>query len=191
MTKQPPDLEFWKRYTNDIDESPKETPKDQLWEQVIKNLDSINTHRSEYLSATTKHVIPKVSPTSNYLSPPDPVYTVPSRIDVQQFDRQEKRRFKRTLSDNCLTLDLHGYTLKQAYAQLQRTISNAYARRIPLVKVITGKGTISHLPDRPTLRRILPSWVQDATLSPMVIKIRKAPSEHGGDGAFFLFIRKP
>lgn len=187
---KPSDLDFWLRYIHNEEEKPIKQ-EDDLWKNLTKNLDSINTHRGHYLTPETKKM-PSSGPAAAHLPTPDKtvIQHIPSPIDVSQLNRQEKRLFKRTYSQNYLTLDLHGYTLKQAYTHLCRVVTNAYSQRIPMVKVITGRGSVSHSPERPTLRSVLPVWIKNQDLSPKVIKLRKAPIEHGGEGAFFLFIRK-
>jgi DNA-nicking Smr family endonuclease len=84
-------------------------------------------------------------------------------------------------------LDLHGQTLAVAHQRLQQFISASVQAQHRLVLVITGKGKISD--GGGALRRALPLWLHDASLSPFIIGFRAAHGKHGGDGAFYVVLR--
>ncbi len=90
-------------------------------------------------------------------------------------------------------LDLHGMYQDEAYPALIAFILNAQAAGKRLVLVITGKGRISDgwAPEgRGVLRRSVPQWLQLQPLAPAVLEVRPAHLKHGGDGAFYVYLRR-
>lgn len=92
-------------------------------------------------------------------------------------------------------IDLHGMTLNVAQPQLVRFILNAHAQRQRLVLVITGKGRAAGpeapLPVRPgALRHNVPIWLDMAPLNQLVLQVRPAHRRHGGDGAYYVYLRR-
>lgn len=92
-------------------------------------------------------------------------------------------------------IDLHGLTLNMAQPRLIRFILNAHAQRQRLVLVITGKGRDTGpdapLPVRPgALRHNVPLWLAMAPLDQLVLQVRPAHRRHGGDGAYYVYLRR-
>ena len=92
-------------------------------------------------------------------------------------------------------IDLHGMTLSVAQPQLLRFILNAHADGRRLVLVITGKGREggpeAPLPVRPgALRHNVPLWLQMAPLNQLVLQVRHAHRRHGGEGAYYVYLRR-
>jgi DNA-nicking Smr family endonuclease len=80
-------------------------------------------------------------------------------------------------------LDLHGLTQDAAYRTLIGFLVRSQAQAFKLVLVITGKGGI--------LRGVLPLWLGQAELRPLVAGLREAHMRHGGSGAFYILLRAP
>jgi len=78
-------------------------------------------------------------------------------------------------------IDLHGLTQDAAYRSLIRFLAQAQSQGLKLVLVITGKGGI--------LRGVLPLWLGQADLKPLVAGMREAHVRHGGSGAFYIQLR--
>lgn len=91
-------------------------------------------------------------------------------------------------------LDLHGLTLKKAYQELSVFLWNSSHQHLKVVLVITGKGQRSGSLDqegipRVTLKDAVPKWLQEPPLKDLVGSWAKAPQEHGGEGALYIFLR--
>ncbi|WP_415130808.1 Smr/MutS family protein [Paracoccus sp. (in: a-proteobacteria)] len=92
-------------------------------------------------------------------------------------------------------LDLHGMTLNMAQPALTGFLLNAQARGLRLVLVITGKGRDAG-PDAPlpvrsgALRHNVPHWLHMPPLAGLVLQIRPAHRRHGGDGAYYVYLRR-
>jgi DNA-nicking Smr family endonuclease len=82
--------------------------------------------------------------------------------------------------------DLHGYTERAAYDALTDVLGTAYmdGRRYGLI--VTGKGRDgnSHI------RATLPKWLSSPKFSSIVSSFDYAAKEHGGDGAFYVLLRR-
>jgi DNA-nicking Smr family endonuclease len=84
-------------------------------------------------------------------------------------------------------LDLHGYLRDEAVRRLEHFIGSAYARSLPAVLVITGKGLNS--PDGPVLQGAVREWLRTAG-SRMVAEFHAGPRDKGGSGAYVVFLRR-
>ncbi len=90
-------------------------------------------------------------------------------------------------------LDLHGLTLAAAQPELFGFILSCHANGLRLVLVITGKGRGDHgpLPTRPgALRHQVPHWLHSPPLSAVVQQVTAAHYRHGGEGAYYVYLRR-
>ena len=92
-------------------------------------------------------------------------------------------------------IDLHGMTLAVAQPALTRFVLQAQGAGKRLVLVITGKGARA----APTRRRFRAPPARCATtsrigctppLNGVVLQVRPAHRRHGGDGAYYVYLRK-
>ena len=79
-------------------------------------------------------------------------------------------------------IDLHGLTQDEAYRALTRFFTRARALDQRLVLVITGKGGV--------LRDVVPRWLAEHELAPLVSGMSAAHMRHGGGGAFYVAVRR-
>jgi DNA-nicking Smr family endonuclease len=79
-------------------------------------------------------------------------------------------------------LDLHGYRQETAYRALQRFLLRAQGLGQRVVLVVTGKGGI--------LRELLPRWLGEPEFRNLVVGISTAHVKHGGNGAFYVALKK-
>lgn len=92
-------------------------------------------------------------------------------------------------------IDLHGMTLAEAHPELIRFILNAQDRGLRLVLVITGKGKVRDdtgpIPVRTgVLRHQVPAWLHQMPLGPVVQQVAPAHYRHGGEGAYYVYLRR-
>ncbi len=92
-------------------------------------------------------------------------------------------------------IDLHGMTLAVAQPVLIRFVLQAQAAGKRLVLIITGKGRDggpdAPLPVRPgALRHNVPHWLHMPPLNGAVLQVRPAHRRHGGEGAYYVYLRK-
>jgi DNA-nicking Smr family endonuclease len=101
---------------------------------------------------------------------------LPKRQDVNSLNRRQTRNINFEL-----TLDLHGCNEEQAEQKLKSFIYQCLAINARTVLIITGKG-----------KNIIKQFVENWLLNhPEVIaSYQQAQQKHGGQGAFYVFIKK-
>ncbi|MCK8484404.1 Smr/MutS family protein [Aliiroseovarius sp. S2029] len=118
------------------------------------------------------------------------VASQPVSMDRKTFGKMKKGR----LSPES-RIDLHGMTIAQAHPVLNRFILDAAAADRRLVLVITGKG--KHRDDggpipvrHGVLRHQVPHWLNSMPLKQHVLQISEAHLKHGGQGAYYVYLRR-
>ena len=107
-----------------------------------------------------------------------------------------KQRLVRGREEIDGTIDLHGMRQVEAHAALSRFIHARHARGDRTLLVITGKGLkklgddAAVIVERGVLRQMLPIWLGEPNLAPMVAGWDRAAQGHGGDGAFYVRLRR-
>lgn len=92
-------------------------------------------------------------------------------------------------------IDLHGMTLSRAHPELIDFMMRAHAKGARLVLVITGKGRDRDedgpIPiRRGILRHQVPAWLAAPPLGQIVLDIRTAHLRHGGEGAYYVYLKR-
>ncbi len=94
------------------------------------------------------------------------------------------------------TIDLHGMRQAEAHAALSRFIHARAARGDRTLLVITGKGLkkvngdATVIVERGVLRSMLPVWLGEPGLAPLVAGWDIAAQGHGGEGAYYVRLRR-
>lgn len=107
-----------------------------------------------------------------------------------------KQRLQRGREEIDGTIDLHGMRQVEAHAALTRFIHARSARGDRTLLVITGKGLkklgddAAVIVERGVLRAMLPVWLTEPNLAPLVAGWDSAAQGHGGDGAFYVRLRR-
>jgi DNA-nicking Smr family endonuclease len=93
-------------------------------------------------------------------------------------------------------LDLHGMNQAVAHTALNQFLSEAYSQNKRCILVVTGKGVKrtgeDSWMDRGTgvLRDKLPEWLSLSPLCDVILKCQPARPQHGGEGAFYILLRR-
>ncbi|MDX2483482.1 MAG: Smr/MutS family protein [Pseudodonghicola sp.] len=117
------------------------------------------------------------------------------RTSSVQMDRKAFTRMKRGKLKPEARLDLHGMRQDSAHPALVQFILSSQAGGRRLVLVITGKGKRSadHGPiptPRGVLKHQVPQWLSMSPLSQAVLQISAAHVSHGGEGAYYVYLRR-
>ena len=96
------------------------------------------------------------------------------------------------------SIDLHGYTLDQANKFIERFIIKSYEENINKLIVVTGKGLHSQNEKDPyvskelsILKYSIPEFIlKNKDLMNIINEITDAKIEDGGEGAFYIFLKK-
>ncbi len=103
-------------------------------------------------------------------------------------DRRSAQRLTRGQLPVEAALDLHGHTQDQAHAALERFLSEAQARGLRCVLVITGKGTTKEAGG--VLRGQVPRWLNEPANRARILAFDYAQPKDGGLGALYVLIRR-
>jgi DNA-nicking Smr family endonuclease len=104
----------------------------------------------------------------------------------QDIEPNRQRRLVREREPIEARIDLHGLDQDRARAALERFLSWSHAQGYRAVLVITGKG----LRGDGVLRQRMPEWLADPALRPMIAGLSRADRRHGGEGAFYVALRR-
>jgi DNA-nicking Smr family endonuclease len=131
------------------------------------------------------------------------VATTPARATpaLADFDPRKAKKISTGRAGIDARLDLHGMRQDDALAHLRSFLFDAHARGHKTVLVITGKGRAADDPTTPyvdtldrhprgVLRRNLPHWLAEPDLRPIIVSYTQASQRHGGDGAFYVELRR-
>ncbi|MBO6056409.1 MAG: Smr/MutS family protein [Alphaproteobacteria bacterium] len=99
---------------------------------------------------------------------------------LASMSRKQKRKFEYEK-----TMDLHGYTREEAFMALVRFFNSCQGEGIRKVLVITGGNNMRET----TLRKHFQIWVREK-FGNYVTSCSSANIRHGGQGAFYLTLKK-
>ncbi len=96
------------------------------------------------------------------------------------------------------SIDLHGYSLEEANKTIEDFINKCFLQNVKKIIVITGKGLHSNIEQNPYLSKdfsilkySVPNFVKsDRKLMSKIKEISNAKIEDGGDGAFYIYLKK-
>ncbi|WP_170426334.1 Smr/MutS family protein [Ruegeria arenilitoris] len=114
----------------------------------------------------------------------------PVQMDTKAFGRMKRGKIKPEGK-----LDLHGMRVDTAHPALVRFVLTAQASGKRLVLVVTGKGKDRDEPGpiptpRGVLRNQVPQWLALPPLAQAVLQVAPAHISHGGDGAYYVYLRR-
>lgn len=174
----------------------------EMWEQVARTTKPLSPVRKT--KAQPPEAAAPVEPPVKKPIAPDftigasPAPKPPAKAPGPPSLRMDKRRFdalRRGKHRPEGRIDLHGMTVAQAHPALIRFVQTAYAANKRLILVITGKGSTQRsygdfLDEPGVLRRQLPFWLAQPPLSSIVLEFTTSHRRHGGDGAYYVYLRK-
>ncbi len=106
-----------------------------------------------------------------------------------------KKKLKR---GKVTSIDLHGYTLEEANQTVENFINKSFENNISKLIIVTGKGLHSDNENDPyvskdlsILKYSVPEFIKkNKKLMIKIYDIKKADIKDGGDGAFYIFLKK-
>lgn len=181
-----------------------------LWESVAKRAEPLSKPAAKAIRPPSRkpdpqpevnppRVLPafRVGQAVDHKSDHDlmPSLTQQMRADPVQMDRKAFGRMKRGKLKPDARIDLHGMTLAQAHPALNGFILRSAGAGYRLVLVITGKGKDrddgNPIPTRlGVLRHQVPQWLRMGPLAGVVMQVTPAHIRHGGEGAYYVYLRR-
>ena len=118
-------------------------------------------------------------------------FLIPGAAD--NIDANTMRRFKRGEFAIEAVLDLHGCTSEESFGKVENFIKKAYLRQKRCVQIVTGKGL--HREDDifaacGVLRDLVPQWLNNGLLRPLILTFDYSRPEDGGEGALTILLRR-
>ena len=188
---------------------PKRLPHDfHLWTAVASTVDPLRRKGLLKLNATPlplpeEEVPPPASKAPPAKQPPRQPFLPPYQAPLPGAARAEKSvepSIRKKLGRGRIELDgridLHGMTQDEARSALHRFLHARWSRGDRNVLVITGKGAktdddyIAAMSERGVLRTMLPIWLSEPSLAPLVSGWSVAARGHGGEGAWYVRLRR-
>ncbi len=182
----------------------------ELWRKVAKQAERLHPEIPQTVHPTTlpkptPKKLPKSrieafelgqnqpsKPSDNRLKPSitETLRAAPVQMDTKAFGRMKRGKLKPEGK-----LDLHGMRIDTAHPALVRFVLTAQAQGKRLVLVITGKGKDRDEPGpiptpRGVLRNQVPHWLSIPPLAQAVMQVTPAHISHGGDGAYYVYLRR-
>ena len=173
----PDDEDLWKRYVEDVDPIKRD----------LREIDELDKRaKPKNKKKTSDTVI-------------EPVREV--QVDLvnvsqpAQIDKRTAMRLKRGQMAIEARIDLHGLYQHEAQNALLAFIKQAFDRNLRCVLVITGKGKLildgQQREGQPgVIKRNFKSWLAAEPYCSMILKIEKAQIKDGGEGAYYILLRK-
>lgn len=181
-----------------------------LWRKVVRKADRLHPER---VDAAHPKPLPKPKPAKplpvsldqfeigqtarakphrHMVSPSitDRLTRAPVQMDPKAYTRMRRGKLKPEAK-----LDLHGMRVDTAHPALVRFILSAQAQGRRLVLVVTGKGKDRDEPGpiptpRGVLRHQVPQWLSLPPLAQAVLQVTPAHISHGGEGAYYVYLRR-
>ena len=170
---QPEDVDFWQEFVKGVQKIPAPNldlskPQTELPE-IRQSINIFEFYKGEKL---------------DYLRPGS----------FNNIDANTVKRFRRGAFKIEARLDLHGCLVDEAFGKVEEFLQNAVQRGVRCVQIITGKGLHREDDDifspRGVLKDLVPQWLNQDHLRPLLLAFDYSPVEEGGDGALLLLLRR-
>lgn len=188
---------------------PRRLPHDfHLWTTVAATVDPLRRQSLRKLAALPLPLPPEdPAPPAKappLRQPPRPAFLAPYQAPLPPAARPGKavdpaihKKVRRGRIEIDGRIDLHGMSQNEARAALHHFIQARFSRGDRTLLVITGKGVrtesdyIAAMTERGVLRTMLPVWLSEPGLAPLVSGWSSAARAHGGEGAWYVRLRRP
>jgi DNA-nicking Smr family endonuclease len=179
------------------------TPEERaIWKNYAENIPKIDSDNSISTNKLRSHLtnIEKIKNSTDLI-----IDSEGTRAKISPYLSNNKMRLDRKIHHSLKSgrinpsrsLDLHGLRYEDAKSKVTRFISLAFKDDHRLVLVITGKGkrlssTQSFFEEGSSgiLRKAFPSWLENSEIKSLILNVTTAHVSHGGDGAFYVYLRK-
>ena len=177
-----------------------------LWQFVTRQIKPIEQDRKtlgsegdESQEDELKDVHPKDNPNTGKTRPVIVQPRDDKRMDEpggHGLDRRSAEKLRKGQMPIEGRLDLHGMTQEQGHKAVQDFIIQGQAAGKRCVLIITGKGRDAQGQRDPlskgqgVLKRMVPHWLEQKPLAPLILKTELARPQHGGEGALYVLLRR-
>lgn len=154
----------------------------KIWNRVTKNIRPLNKDQGEESSVGTPCPTPPIEKTGTLIVKKH-VVQKPRKIQ----NRESERQVKRGQVQIDAVCDLHFYSENLAHVIMKEFVVRKRGEGCRCVLVITGKGHGGE----GKIRRSFRLWLETKEAYSLISGYSQAHYKHGGEGAFYLFLRRP
>ena len=135
---------------------------------------------------------------TGWTNPPKPTTTI-KKHEYRLENINIKKSIKKRSINIDKKIDFHGKSLLDSEELFSNTIIHCYNKGLRCLLFVTGKGLFktkeTQVNEKPKLyhgviRSALINWVGSKKFSRYILGFEAASVEHGGDGAFYVYLRK-
>ncbi|QDP18792.1 Smr/MutS family protein [Sphingomonas xanthus] len=120
-----------------------------------------------------------------------PAATKPARIQDATLDGSWDRKLSSGRVQPDRTLDLHGYSLDEAWEAIDRALSWSIAAGDRVLLLITGHERRGEPPlQRGRIRAAVHDWLAVSRHSSAIAAVRGAHRRHGGGGSLYIILKR-
>jgi DNA-nicking Smr family endonuclease len=177
------------------------TEEHNLWRTVMRDTEPLPGREldGEPEPASLLTAEPVQVPATGNPAPPVPVQPRTNPLPFLDpstsagIDRRTDDRLRRGRVGIDGRIDLHGMTQSQAHAALNSFVLRGWHEQRRCLLVITGKGSTgrgSGGQGMGILRQVVPRWLNESPLRPLVLAIHRAQPKDGGDGALYVLLKR-
>lgn len=171
-----------------------------LWDEVTRDVRRLRAQKAAKLAAEKKrHKPPPAlpSPVASARVAVKPAARTPVGFGI---DGSTATKLKRGKVEPDAKLDLHGMTQAQAHDRLVSFLRRAAEHEFRCVLVVTGRGSppvreasgfaLHERSKSGVLRTMVPRWLEETALRPLIVGVQAAHERHGGAGAIYVYLRR-
>ncbi len=165
--------------------------EEKFWEDTVAGIRKISSnlvvsHKIKSHTAKKEESIPFVSHSG---------FTDNLQLsDFHNVDASTAKKIKRNSFKIEAKLDLHGYTLDQAYTAVRNFVFSCYNGGKRCIIIVTGKGVHKDndniFSTGGVLRDSVPVWLNDADIRPLILSVNNPAEKLGGTGALYIILRR-
>ena len=168
-------------------------PDEDIWEEFTKDIEKLSKEEHVKFSKNVKlRATPKITYGNIYQG--DRL----QHLQIGNFDNIDAntaQRFRKGETPIEAELDLHGYNEDRAYESVIKFVKSSYLRKKRCIAIITGKGIHPNYQDdifstRGVLRDLVPQWLNNPEIRPMILSIIHPAPNEGGVGVIKLLLRR-
>ena len=169
--------------------------EEEIWKSYVQNIDRTDNKTSRPLN---KKEVRSLKP-ANKRSVVKKSYFGGTQISNNHLllDKKIHTKLKHGLLKPERKLDLHGLIYEKAQFHVKEFIYQAYHDEKRLILIVTGKSrkpliNESFFSDsrRGVINRSFPIWLESESLKHLILNVTTAHFSHGGDGAYYVYLRK-
>lgn len=144
---------------------------DALWAELIRSVKPLPRAKEVVMPEPPRRKAVTRPRDDNPLIPVKQV--TPSPLPQRQIKKLKTQRIAIEAQ-----LDLHGYTVQRAHEAVNRFIHNAIRHEMRCLEIITGRGDLERGTGQ--LKRMVPEWLRDPAIGPMILHAELNPVSRGG-----------